>query len=100
MSAGRSVRSVRRCPLRSVGGQSLAQQPTQLPTPRTEAKFQFSFRLKAWDSIFGDNGTLWFACTQQSGWQVYNSQESAPFRSTDFEPEAILSFHTYAELFG
>jgi phospholipase A1 len=73
---------------------------SDLPIQSTEAKFQLSFKLKAWDNIIGDNGSLWFAYTQLSDWQVYNSRASAPFRSTDYEPEAILSFRLDQKVLG
>jgi len=32
---------------------------------------------------------LWFAYTQRSLWQIWDRQDSSPFRSTDYQPEAI-----------
>ena len=73
---------------------------TPMDLDSTEAKFQLSVRLKAADNLFGDNGALWFGYTQQSNWQVYNAADSRPFRETNYEPEAILSFRTDADVLG
>jgi len=54
-----------------------------------EAKFQLSLRAKMADNLLLPYASLWFAYTQQSLWQVWNRQDSAPFRSTDYQPEAI-----------
>jgi phospholipase A1/A2 len=54
-----------------------------------EAKLQVSLRAKAASDVLLPDADLWLAYTQRSLWQLWNSQESAPFRSTDYQPEAI-----------
>lgn len=54
-----------------------------------EAKLQVSLRAKAVSDLLLPDADLWLAFTQRSLWQLWNSQESAPFRSTDYQPEAI-----------
>lgn len=56
---------------------------------RLEAKVQVSLRAKVAEDILLPNADLWFAYTQQALWQVWNHQDSAPFRSIDYQPEAI-----------
>lgn len=65
-----------------------------------EAKFQLSFKTKMVESIIGDNGDLWVGYTQSSRWQVFNSEESRPFRETNYEPEVLLVFRNNYRLGG
>lgn len=78
--------------------EELAQQSDQLD--EVEVKFQFSFRLNAAEDLVSGNGDLFFAYTQVSVWQAYNSENSSPFRDTNYEPEMFMSFDTDYEAAG
>jgi phospholipase A1 len=54
-----------------------------------EAKYQISLRAKVVEGLVLPHADLWFAYTQQSLWQLWNHKDSAPFRSTDYQPEVI-----------
>lgn len=77
--------------------------PNQYPlSPRTgestfdsrldneEAKYQISFRVPLLTGLLDDSTTLWFGYTQKSFWQVFNPDDSAPFRETNYKPEIFL----------
>jgi phospholipase A1 len=59
-----------------------------------EVKFQISQKVKLWQDVLDKEMDLWFGYTQKSFWQLYNSQDSAPFRETNYEPEFLLNFRT------
>ena len=67
---------------------------------KQEVTFQLSFKAKLWQDVFGKNMDLWFAYTQRSFWQLYNFDDSSPFRETNYEPEVLLNFRTRFTLFG
>lgn len=72
-----------------------------IPWNADELSFQLSFKSELMSRHDFDekflglkNVRLWFAYTQRSFWQVYTPRLSQPFRETDYEPEAILTFST------
>lgn len=70
------------------------------PVDNAEVKFQFSAQFNLVNNLFGDNGDLYFAYTQRSWWQAYNSEASSPFRETNFEPEVFVTFDNDFSLLG
>jgi len=54
-----------------------------------EAKLQISLRAKVIEDLLLPGADLWVAYTQRSLWQVWDTEDSAPFRSTDYQPEVI-----------
>lgn len=82
---------------------NIASSPTQLATEdrnlqNKDVQFQISLKTQVMHDIpilkdltWVTSSRLWVAYTQKSYWQIYNSDESRPFRESNFAPEAILS---------
>ncbi|MBE0440664.1 MULTISPECIES: phospholipase A [unclassified Psychrobacter] len=81
---------------------STPSQDTEVFTPNdrreTELKFQLSLKTKVAEDLFDSNADLWFGYTQESHWQVYNEDNSRPFRATDYQPEIFLTQPVAANL--
>ena len=68
----------------------------EMRTP--ELKLQISLKTKVLEDLFDTEADLWFGYTQQSHWQVFNADNSRPFRATDYEPEVFLTQPVTANL--
>ncbi|MFT6898848.1 MAG: phospholipase A1 [Paraglaciecola sp.] len=66
----------------------------------TEAKFQISLKYLALEDVLFRGLDLQVAFTLNSYWQSYNSEISAPFRETNYEPELILNLNKSWSLLG
>jgi len=67
---------------------------------KNEVKFQFSMKFPMAEDLFGEKATIYFAYTNLSFWQAYNSDVSSPFRETVHEPEFFISFPANYEYLG
>jgi phospholipase A1 len=65
-----------------------------------EVVFQISFKTRLWENVLDRNMDLWVAYTQRSFWQLYDFDDSSPFRETNYEPEFLLNFRTDYDLLG
>jgi phospholipase A1 len=54
-----------------------------------EVAFQLSIKAPIAEALFTDEDALFFGFTVKSFWQAYNSDISAPFRETNYEPEVF-----------
>ena len=52
----------------------------------TEAQFQLSIKFPLAINLFDEHIDIYTAYSNRSFWQVYNSEQSAPFRETNHEP--------------
>ena len=74
--------------------------PEAIGYQESEVSFQLSFKVKLVEEAFDTASDLWLGYTQQTYWQLYNSDLSRQFRNTDFEPELIWVWPTNYSLFG
>ncbi|MCO1333851.1 phospholipase A [Microbulbifer sp. OS29] len=81
--------------LANIEGQSEAKELDNI-----EVQFQLSVQVPVWRGFLGQASVLSVAYTNRSFWQAYNSDDSAPFRETNHEPEVILSWLNDWSLFG
>jgi phospholipase A1 len=57
-----------------------------------ESQFQVSIKMPLGIDLFKNKVDIYAAFTLKAFWQVYNSEISAPFRETNYEPEAWVQF--------
>jgi phospholipase A1 len=60
---------------------------TTNPRHKNEAQFQVSIKVPVFNNIFNSQGDLFLAYTQNSYWQIYDKDDSSPFRETNYQPE-------------
>jgi phospholipase A1 len=65
-----------------------------------EVTFQLSLKVKLWQDILGQKMDMWLGYTQRSFWQLYNFEDSSPFRETNYEPELLLNLRTDYRVLG
>tara|TARA_B110000211_G_C14085001_1_gene556286 strand:- start:3409 stop:4425 length:1017 start_codon:yes stop_codon:yes gene_type:complete len=65
-----------------------------------ETKFQVSLKYLAVENAYFDDLDIYAAFTAVSWWQSYNSDISAPFRETNYEPELIFNYSQPWQLLG
>ena len=65
-----------------------------------ESQFQLSLKVPLAVGLFGDRMDLYGAYTNRSFWQMYNSDNSEPFRETNHEPELWAQFRNDWQIWG
>jgi phospholipase A1 len=65
-----------------------------------EVKFQVSMKLPLARDMFEPGNDLYFAFTSTSWWQLYNDDNSSPFRETNYEPEIFWRHYGGPEFLG
>ncbi|MFP4331811.1 MAG: phospholipase A [Campylobacterales bacterium] len=67
---------------------------------QSEAQFQISFKKNILPDVLGSQGDIYLAYTQNSYWQVYDSDDSRPFRESNYAPEIYYESPIDREFFG
>jgi len=57
-----------------------------------EIQFQLSIKLPLYSNLFDTGADFFAAYTQQSFWQIYDTENSSPFRETNYMPEFFLEW--------
>ena len=70
------------------------------PNKHSEVDFQVSIKFPVWRNMFNTKTHLFAAYTNRSFWQMFDHNDSSPFRETDHEPELWLSHRTRWKMFG
>ena len=65
-----------------------------------EAKFQISLKFITMEDLFIEDLNVHVGFTVTSWWQSYNSDISAPFRESNYEPELIFNYNKPFNLLG
>jgi phospholipase A1/A2 len=65
-----------------------------------EAQFQISLKVPLAIGLFDDRMDIYGAYTNRSFWQVYNAENSRPFRETNHEPEIWGQFRNDWTIWG
>jgi len=67
---------------------------------KMEMKYQISFKAPLLEGLFSGKADVYVAYTQLALWQAYNARISAPFRETNYEPEAFIAYRTDISMLG
>jgi len=65
-----------------------------------ESQFQISIKMPLGIDLFKNKVDIYAAFTLRAFWQVYNSEVSAPFRETNYEPEIWVQFRPEWSFWG
>lgn len=65
-----------------------------------EAQFQISLKLPIAEGVFSDHDAIFGGFTLRAFWQVYNTDISAPFRESNYEPEIFWGMPVPWKIFG
>jgi phospholipase A1 len=63
-----------------------------------EITFQISFKIPLLTGVIDPPFSLFFGYTQNSYWQAYDTDNSSPFRETNYEPEVFVTWSPDIEL--